>query len=97
MGFLRAHDRSCTGWKNLVGTYKDISILDHKDTSFNKSDDTCYGCASGVGGLADDPVIGIIFDDQGCVWVGTDFGLSRNCGGWAVLSWSGVPGCLDCR
>lgn len=82
--------------KVWFGTDDGISILDHKGTPFNKVDDSWTSYAGGVGGLVVGPVNSILFDGQGCVWAGTDFGLSRNCGGWLELSWSGVPGCLQC-
>ena len=70
-----------------------ISVLDDNGTPFNKADDTWTNYADP--GL--NMVNAILFDPDGCVWAGTDWGLRRNCDDtWEEITWPGKPGCFEC-
>jgi len=66
--------------RKWFGHTSGISVLNDGGTPFNKADDYWIRYTSDSSGVPEGFINAILFDKNNCVWVGSDYGLSRMCG-----------------
>ncbi len=74
------------------------SRLDHKGTPFSQDDDDWRHISNADLKIGPGFVNAILEDKSGCLWFGSDSGLSRMCGGFAkrMTKYGSVLGCESC-
>lgn len=66
--------------RKWFGHTSGISVLNDGGTPFDKGDDYWIRYTSGSSGVPEGFINAILFDKNQCVWVASDYGLSRMCG-----------------